>query len=118
MNTPAHEARRRHAVARGLFWGVAIGVISGWTLGLSFIGLRPWTHSLPYTLAMGLILLLAWRLRERLGAQALLLLASFAAPALLAGVRSPQALVFGLGMLLPLAIVLLVVVLSAQPQRR
>lgn len=40
-------------------------------------------------------------------------LASFAAPALLAGLRSPQALVFGIGMLLPLAVVLLVVLLTA-----
>ena len=118
MSTPAegvgtHRADSRRAVARGLFWGVGIGVVSGWTLGLSLIGLRPWWHAGLYTLGMALLLLLAWLARNRLAVQAVLLLASFAAPALLAGLRSPQALVFGIGMLLPLTVVLLVVLLTA-----
>lgn len=111
-------ARRRQAVARGLSWGVVIGVVSGWTLGLSLIGLSPWPPAMLYTLAMGLVLLLSWRLREHLAVQALLLLASFAAPALLAALHSPEALVFGLGMLVPLAIVLVVVVATAGSGRR
>ncbi len=109
----ADGRERRRAVARGLFWGVGIGVVSGWTLGLSLIGLRPWWHAGLYTLGMALLLLLAWLARNRLAVQAVLLLASFAAPALLAGARSPQALVFGAGMLVPLAIVLLTVLLTA-----
>ena len=118
MSTPAegvgtHRADSRRAVARGLFWGVGIGVVSGWTLGLSLIGLHPWWHAGLYTLGMALLLLLAWLARNRLAVQAVLLLASFAAPALLAGLRSPQALVFGIGMLLPLTVVQLVVLLTA-----
>ena len=111
-------ARRRQAVARGLSWGVVMGVVSGWTLGLSLIGLSPWPPAMLYTLAMGPVLLLSWRLREHLAVQALLLLASFAAPALLAALHSPEALVFGLGMLVPLAIVLVVVVATAGSGRR
>ena len=94
-----------------------MGVVSGWTLGLSLIGLTPWPPAALYTLAMGLVLLLSWRLREHLAVQALLLIFSFAAPALLAGLHSPEALVFGLGMLVPLAIVLVVVLLTAGSSR-
>ena len=46
-------------------------MVSGWTLGLSLIGLRPWWHAGLYTLGMAL-LLVAWLARNRLAVQAVL----------------------------------------------
>lgn len=111
---PVISASGATHMARGLFVGVVISTWSGFFLGMGMIGWRPWWHGPAYLTGMLLLLGMAGYWRQRLLPQALLLLATVAYPVAVASVRSPEVLVFGLGMLLPLLLVLLVVVVSVK----
>lgn len=120
VSTTPSSAPATH-LAIGLFAGVVISAWAGFFLGISMIGWTPWWHGPAYLAGMLLLLGMAWRWRRLLLPQALLLLATVAYPVAVASVRSPEVLVFGLGMLLPLLLVLLVVVVSVKlgkPARR
>jgi len=101
-------------LAIGLFTGVVISAWAGFFLGIGMIGWLPWWHGPLFLAGMLLLLGMAWYWRRRLLPQALLLLLTVAYPVTAASVRSPQVLVFGLGMLLPLLLVLVVVVVSVK----
>ena len=108
-------------LAIGLFSGVVISAWAGFFLGISMIGWMPWWHGPLFLAGMLLLLGMAWYWRRHLLPQALLLLATVAYPVAAASVRSPEVLVLGLGMLLPLLLVLLVVLVSVKlgkPARR
>ena len=101
-------------LAIGLFSGVVISAWAGFFLGIGMIGWMPWWHGPLFLAGMLLLLGMAWHWRRRLLPQALLLLATVAYPVAAASVRSPEVLVLGLGMLLPLLLVLLVVLVSVK----
>ncbi|MCK9365827.1 MAG: hypothetical protein M0P72_01580 [Metallibacterium scheffleri] len=113
MSTRLASASAAH-LAIGLFTGVVISSWAGFFLGIGMIGWLPWWHGPLFLAGMLLLLGMAWYWRRRLLPQAVLLLMTVAYPVAAASVRSPQVLVFGLGMLLPLLLVLIVVVVSVK----
>lgn len=110
----AVSATRSLQMARTLFVGVLIGASGSWVLGMGIIGFHPWWHGVLYTAGLLVMLVIAWGLRRRLLAQAALVLAVFGYPVVVDGASDPMLLVFGAGMLVPLAIVLVVIVLSVK----